>query len=132
MAGPVSWACADFSADVTTAAAPPLTVHFIDRSNLPVPSSWFWEFGDGATSEDQHPTHTYQQAGLFRVRLTVTGAGGTRTADRPGFIGIGGARAAGPITTTSPTSPATTPAGLTRPSTSTGAKAFPTREIGGR
>jgi hypothetical protein len=81
---------ADFSADVTTAAAPPLTVHFVDRSNLPAPSSWLWDFGDGATSTAQNPVHTYQQAGVFGVRLTVTGAGGTRTADKPGFIGIGG------------------------------------------
>jgi PKD repeat protein len=33
--------------------------------------SWFWEFGDGETSNLQHPLHTYDQTGLFRVKLTV-------------------------------------------------------------
>ncbi|MFU8844302.1 MAG: T9SS type A sorting domain-containing protein [Bacteroidales bacterium] len=33
--------------------------------------SWFWEFGDGGFSNQQHPLHTYDQTGLFRVKLTV-------------------------------------------------------------
>lgn len=34
--------------------------------------SWFWEFGDGATSSEQNPTHTYSQGGFIKVKLTVT------------------------------------------------------------
>jgi gliding motility-associated-like protein len=47
-------------------------VYFSDFST-PVGNiaSWFWEFGDNGTSEDQTPIHTYQQAGIFSVTLTV-------------------------------------------------------------
>lgn len=34
--------------------------------------SWSWSFGDGATSTDRHPVHTYAAAGLYDVTLTVT------------------------------------------------------------
>ncbi len=34
--------------------------------------SWQWDFGDGATSTDQHPTHAYGSAGTYTVTLTVT------------------------------------------------------------
>jgi PKD repeat protein len=36
--------------------------------------SWDWDFGDGATSTEQHPTHTYSSAAYYNVTLTVTGA----------------------------------------------------------
>jgi chitodextrinase len=41
------------------------------------PTSWSWNFGDGATSTVQNPVHTYAVAGSYNVVLTVTGAGGT-------------------------------------------------------
>lgn len=34
--------------------------------------TWFWEFGDGATSVQQNPVHTYATTGQYIVRLTVT------------------------------------------------------------
>ena len=37
---------------------------------------YLWEFGDGATSSSFEPTHTYQFAGTYNVKLTVTGPGG--------------------------------------------------------
>jgi PKD repeat protein len=37
-------------------------------------ASWFWEFGDGATSELQNPTHVYAVEGTYSVTLTVTNA----------------------------------------------------------
>lgn len=40
-----------------------------------------WTFGDGGTSGEANPTHTYQSAGSFSVSLTVSdGKGGTHTA----------------------------------------------------
>ncbi len=34
--------------------------------------SWHWEFGDGETSSEENPLHTYEEAGEFDVTLTVT------------------------------------------------------------
>ena len=33
---------------------------------------WIWNFGDGETSTDQNPQHTFQTAGNYTVSLTVT------------------------------------------------------------
>jgi len=33
---------------------------------------WLWDFGDGATSTDQKPTHRYVADGQYRVKLIVT------------------------------------------------------------
>ena len=35
-------------------------------------TAWSWSFGDGATSSDRNPAHTYGAAGTYTVRLTVT------------------------------------------------------------
>lgn len=35
-----------------------------------------WNFGEGTTSSDQHPTHTYESSGTYLVSLTVTDDGG--------------------------------------------------------
>jgi PKD repeat protein/glucose/arabinose dehydrogenase len=79
---------ADFTADVTGSCSEPLTVQFTDISNVPSPTSWFWEFGDGQTSTEQHPSHTYG-SGIYDVRLTVTGANGPRVAEKLAYIGVG-------------------------------------------
>ena len=33
--------------------------------------SWLWEFGDGTTSTEENPVHTYATSGSFQVKLTV-------------------------------------------------------------
>ncbi|MEA2464661.1 MAG: hypothetical protein QOJ98_2408 [Acidobacteriota bacterium] len=44
------------------------------------PASWLWEFGDGDTSTEQNPVHTYSVAGNYTVKLTVTNADGSNSA----------------------------------------------------
>lgn len=49
----------------------PLTVNFTDQSTYN-PTSWQWDFGDGNTSTQQSPEHTYQNAGFYTVQLEVS------------------------------------------------------------
>jgi PKD repeat protein len=42
-------------------------------------TGYFWDFGDGASSSEQNPTHTFTSAGTYSVRLTVTGSSGCFT-----------------------------------------------------
>jgi len=39
-------------------------------------TSFSWSFGDGNTSTDQNPSHTYNNPGIFKAKLTVTNTGG--------------------------------------------------------
>lgn len=48
----------------------PYTAEFTDTSDAS-PSKWLWDFGDGTTSTEQNPTHTYKAAGTYNVTLTV-------------------------------------------------------------
>ena len=43
-----------------------------DPDNGPDPLSYNWDFGDGSSSTDVGPVHTYVQAGDYPVTLTVT------------------------------------------------------------
>jgi PKD repeat protein len=38
--------------------------------------SWLWDFGDGNTSTEQNPTHTYQNNGFYDVTFSVTSTTG--------------------------------------------------------
>lgn len=53
---------------------------FIDMSSGPGTSvAWFWEFGDGGTSNLQNPTHAYATGGVYEVCLTVIRKSGKET-----------------------------------------------------
>jgi C1A family cysteine protease len=49
----------------------PLDVKFTDLSTGN-PTQWSWSFGDGGTSTQQNPTHTYTTAGSYTVGLMVS------------------------------------------------------------
>ncbi|HOU41520.1 MAG TPA: PKD domain-containing protein [Promineifilum sp.] len=56
--------------DDAPAIAQPVT--FLNASGGQPPLTVFWDFGDGTTlMGEQQPSHTYQQGGVYRVRLTV-------------------------------------------------------------
>ncbi|MCD6066623.1 MAG: Microbial collagenase precursor [Bacteroidetes bacterium] len=42
-------------------------------------NNYLWKFGDGNTSNQQNPTHTYNAAGVYDVTLIVFGDGGSDT-----------------------------------------------------
>ncbi|PYC86580.1 hypothetical protein C7C46_05570 [Streptomyces tateyamensis] len=53
----------------------PLTENFTgSASGGTAPYSYSWNFGDGATSTTQNPSHTYTAAGTYTATLTVTDA----------------------------------------------------------
>lgn len=81
---------ADFTADATTVSIGG-TVHFTDNSWGAQITSYNWEFEGGtpATSTQLNPTVTYNTAGTFDVRLTVTNADGeTNTKYMPHYISV--------------------------------------------
>ncbi len=77
---------ANFTTDATSGTVP-LAVQFTDTSTGN-PSSWLWTFGDGATSTEQNPIHTYTAAGTYTVNLTVANAVGSDTFSREGHITV--------------------------------------------
>lgn len=46
------------------------TVAF-DEASYGNPESYFWEFGDGTSSEEQNPAHFYPEDGVYEVCLTI-------------------------------------------------------------
>jgi len=83
---PVLPPVAAFSASPTTGTAP-LTVQFTDASTN-APTAWAWTFGDGGTSAQQHPSHTYDEPGTYTVTLTATNAGGSDAETKAGHITV--------------------------------------------
>ena len=67
----------NFSASPTSGTAS-LAVTFTNSSSGNV-TSYSWNFGDGSTSTEQNPVHTYATSGIYSVILTATGPGGTNT-----------------------------------------------------
>ena len=56
---------------VTSFVCPGDTIQFVEVSDV-VPDSFLWDFGDGNSSTAQHPTHSYEEAGEYMVRLLVS------------------------------------------------------------
>jgi PKD repeat protein len=58
------------------------SLQFTDTT-VGVVENWLWDFGDGNTSKEQHPLHTYTEAGTYSVVLTVWNAGGENSLAMP-------------------------------------------------
>ena len=67
---PCNSCSANFYAD-TLHGVDSLTVNFTD-STIAIPDGWKWDFGDGFTSTEQFPTHTYTQPGVYTVKLMTS------------------------------------------------------------
>jgi PKD repeat protein/Zn-dependent protease len=67
----------------------PFRVSFFDRSVGSLPLGYFWNFGDGTTSQEQNPTHIYATNGRYTVTLTVTNSFGRDTKSLSEFIAVG-------------------------------------------
>lgn len=58
------------------------------------PTSFLWSFGDGSNSTEQNPNHTYNSAGIYTVKLTVTNDFGTNAKTNTKYIIANGTGAA--------------------------------------
>ncbi|MCI4668479.1 MAG: PKD domain-containing protein [Bacteroidia bacterium] len=69
----------------------PKTINFFDQSLASAGiASWLWDFGDGSTSTNQFPGHTYAANGIYTVSLTITDFFGcSQTLVKPDFIQLG-------------------------------------------
>ena len=68
-----------------TSGEAPLQVMFTNHT-LGAITQWQWDFGDGSTSTEKNPVHSYTTAGAYTVSLTATGPGGTDNVTRPNYI----------------------------------------------
>jgi PKD repeat protein len=75
---------ASFSAIKTTGTTP-FSVQFIDTSSNG-PTAWVWSFGDGYTTLQQNPVHTYTSVGSFTVTLTASNSAGSSTYTQSGYV----------------------------------------------
>jgi len=66
---------AEFTFDTVCAQTP---MHFTDQSStgLGTIQYWYWDFGDGHSSNLQNPEHTYFMAGTYTVTLIATNSSG--------------------------------------------------------
>lgn len=81
---------ANFSASPGTGVAP-LEVNFTDLSTSPTAlTSWQWDFDNDGTidSTEQNPTYTYENAGTYSVKLTVSGPSGTDSETKSNLITV--------------------------------------------
>ena len=76
------WSCGDDDEDprpdlAAAFDAVPSTSNFLEVSflnNSMNAETYIWRFGDGTTSQEESPTHTYAEGGEYRVTL-IAGAG---------------------------------------------------------
>lgn len=85
----------DFTAAETVFCSAPANVTFTNTGTNG--ETWMWDFGDGTTSTDQNPAHTYSTLGTYTVALTTSaGVCGSDAETKTAFITVG---AEAPVTT---------------------------------
>lgn len=82
----------------------PFSTNFTDNSSVSGPATitgWSWNFGDGGTSTQQSPSHTYDTPGTYTVSLTITLSNGcTNTKTRTNYVQVIGPSVAFSTTST--------------------------------
>ena len=69
----------------STSGYAPMKVAFTDRS-IGSATSRKWSFGDGTSSTQKNPSHTYSKAGKYNVSLTVKNSAGSNIVTKSNYI----------------------------------------------
>ncbi len=77
---------ADFNANTLTGIWP-VQVEFNDLSSGE-PDIWQWNFGDGNTSIEQNPSHTYNNSGVYTVSLAICNGDVCDTISKNNYIEV--------------------------------------------
>lgn len=81
-----------FTSNTQGSCKAPLTVNFTNNTTIKTTGNpavtYLWDFGDGSTSTDLHPIHTYTTEGKFTVTLTATSGGCSKTITQTAYIQI--------------------------------------------
>ncbi len=77
----------DFTADPRDVCAF-TPINFTDLTTGEIVTDWFWMFGDGGTSIEPNPTHTYNDTGYFKVTLIAFSYGCSDTLIRKDYIHV--------------------------------------------
>jgi PKD repeat protein len=71
-----------------TSGAAPLKVSFHNFSGGP-PIRFLWDFGDGTTSVEINPIHTYQREGIYTVKMSmITSLGAQGFVTKSGYVTV--------------------------------------------
>jgi len=77
---------ADFVLDRSEGEAP-LSVAFQDTSSGAI-TSWSWDFDDGTSSSERHPTHVFRAPGAHTITLRVVGPFGSDVRVLDGLVSV--------------------------------------------
>lgn len=76
----------DFSASVTSGCTP-VNVQFTDLSTGN-PTIWFWDFGNGTTSNEKNPVATFTTQGNYSIRLIAKNSSGQNFTIKNNYITV--------------------------------------------
>lgn len=86
VAPPKTSPLAEFVANTTT-ISPGGDIFFTDLTDY-VPTSWHWDFGDGNSSNQQFPVHSYNATGTYNVKLVVSNSYGADSVLKSSYITV--------------------------------------------
>ena len=115
----------NFVANDSGFLCPPATIQFTDLSSMGIggTATYLWDFGDGNTSNQANPAHTYNNMANYSVTLNVTNSAGcSKLLTKANYIQLIPTSVAG--FSASATSACTAPFTTTFTSTSTGATSY--------
>ncbi|MBA3704664.1 MAG: PKD domain-containing protein [Bacteroidetes bacterium] len=80
----------NFISDKSYGCGGTVTVAFTNTTDFSdAPTTYAWDFGDGQTSTQTSPSHTFNTVGKFTVKLTATNSNGSATETKTNYIWVG-------------------------------------------